>query len=293
MALGKMQLIAIGVVAILAIAAISFVIINNNNDDEGTPLDVGVAEFRLDVYGNANEDLKIDEADKQIIQDIIDGKKDIADYPLANANMDKVNKKANVDAEDLALVDKMIAGEPCTVYIICLDASGGEVELPIEFPVINAVCWGSNMLTPFINSGAVDHCAGYMAKKSSSYPVINDVLFSSDATNIEVSRQMDSNKWQDFMDLDSECTSAGKGIDAFFVDHSVTSLNDNPNYRVDLRDSGIPEIRLAVADPIGDINAALLMGFLTCETAGYDYAVASIDAYREVVDIIEAITNPV
>ncbi|MBQ8178824.1 MAG: hypothetical protein IJ026_00040 [Candidatus Methanomethylophilaceae archaeon] len=283
MDLNKNQIIAIGVVAIIIVAAAAILVLNGDDDKKGDA-EYGQYSFRLDVYGNANEDLVIDDKDLEIIQDIVDGKATAGDYPLADAD-----KNGAVDSKDKDLVNKIIKGQDCTVQVICLDENGNDVVKAVEFPVKNAVPYGSNMTGVFINAGGVDHCAGYMSKKT-SYPEMNSELFNSDAVAIEISRQMTTAGWEQFISLDAALIeSTGKGVDAFFVDHSVTALSKSSVYRDDLAAAGIPEIRLAVADPIGDVNAALLIGFLCDDDQGYNYASESIRAFALVEDALSGL----
>ena len=277
MNLNKTQLIAVAAVAIIAIAAVAWFVTSDSGPHKGNA-EFGVAEFRLDVYGNANEDLVIDQKDVDLIKKIMNGD-ETGSHPLADANLD--NK---VDQKDVDLVNKIIAGQDCTVNIICLNPAGEEIDMPVSFPVKHAVPYGSNISVPFINAGAVEHCAGYMYKKT-SYPGMNAILFNSDAVEIPISRQMTTAGWQQFIDLDAYLIeSTGKGIDAFFVDHSLTTLDKSPVYRQDLEAAGIPEIRLATADPVEEINGTLLMGFLVNEEQGYKYASKSIECYNDILD---------
>ena len=96
MALGKTQLVAIGIAAILVISGcVAFIILKKDNDD--SPEDKITAA--LTVYGNADNDLDIDSNDISIVQQIINGAKKLEDYPLADANKD-----GTVNSEDTGML---------------------------------------------------------------------------------------------------------------------------------------------------------------------------------------------
>ena len=99
--------IAIAVVAILAMGGIG-VAIYNMGDNGGNNVTI---DSVLPVYGNANNDDRIDQADIDIINDIINGKKKAEDYPLANAKYyDKI------DQEDIEQVKAIINKTATSVW---------------------------------------------------------------------------------------------------------------------------------------------------------------------------------
>jgi hypothetical protein len=73
------KIMSIIVVVIIVIAAIGAYAIISLNSKESSETVMGDAK----VYGNANGDCYIDDADIDIIKDIMDGKKNFEDYPLA------------------------------------------------------------------------------------------------------------------------------------------------------------------------------------------------------------------
>jgi len=156
MALGKMQLIAIAVAAVVVVGGIGVAFLVNN-DDSNPPNDELNVSAGLAVFGNANNDLKLDTADKTLIQEIIDGKKKLADYPLADADCD-----GSVDADDIALVNKLIAKESCTVNAVGLDVNGKQINVPMKFPVDNTLTFGTNMALTTINSGSASTVVGVL-----------------------------------------------------------------------------------------------------------------------------------
>ncbi len=136
----KNQMIIVGVVvvAIVAIAAVAFFVMNNNGgDDDGPGCRVGesIAEKdypnkagRLWVYGNANEDDKIDASDITALKAMIKGSAKATQ--LADANAD-----GKVDDKDVEQVEKMIAAKSDTklrVYYIDNYFKVAKIDWPIK-----------------------------------------------------------------------------------------------------------------------------------------------------------------
>ena len=282
MALNNKQTIAIGVVAALLIAGVAggFVLLKND-DGDGKKFNME-ANFCLDVYGNANEDLVIDQKDLDIINKIISKEATFEDYPMADADYND-----EVDEDDAKLVQKLINGESAKVNIISLDKAGKEKVTEVPYPLTNVVAWGTNMTVPFVTAGGLNGAGvGYFIQNpSGSYADADRLLLNSDLKKLglESNRVMDDNAWSEFKALDTSLESTG-GIQVLLIDHSLGAL-DKGVYRSDLAAAGIPEIRLAVADGDGEINAVLLMGFLfggDCEKLGYDYAALGKKVYDEI-----------
>ena len=265
MALNNKQTIAIGVVAALLIAGVAggFVLLKND-DGDGEKFNME-ANFCLDVYGNANEDLAIDQKDLDIINKIISKEATFEDYPMADADYND-----EVDEDDAKLVQKLINGESAKVNIISLDKAGKEKVTEVSYPLTNVVAWGTNMTVPFVTAGGLNGAGvGYFIQNpSGSYADADRLLLNSDLKKLG---------------LDTSLESSG-GIQALLMDHSLGAL-DKGVFRSDLAAAGIPEIRLAVADGDKEINAVLLMGFLfggDCEKLGYDYAALGKKVYDEI-----------
>jgi len=102
------MIVAVAVVAIIVVAAAAVFFMGGGNNDKR--LDI---ESALPVYGNANEDYIIDQKDIDLIQEIIDGKKSLSSYPLADANCD-----SKVDSADIDKVKSIIDKTATTVWHI-------------------------------------------------------------------------------------------------------------------------------------------------------------------------------
>jgi len=92
------QIATILVVSAVIVAGIGAAWFALKDDGERVTIDAA-----LEVYGNANNDDRIDMADIDLIREIIDGVKDFKDYPLADANYD-----GDVDEMDFAQIDAIL-----------------------------------------------------------------------------------------------------------------------------------------------------------------------------------------
>lgn len=133
------KIVAVVAVAVIAVAAVAGVVLMNNSKDGGGG---GGGDSHIDdvlgaVYGNANEDYYIDDKDLAIINDIIDKKKEFADYPLADANND-----GSVNVEDRIIVQKYINKETVTLQVHDTTKNTGPVTYPVEGLF---TCGGTNM----------------------------------------------------------------------------------------------------------------------------------------------------
>ncbi len=119
----KILAIVAVVVVVAAGAGIAVVAHNNNDKDDSSSTPTG----RLLVYGNANNDDYLDKADLNMIKDIVSGTAwNKKANPLADVNCDKKVDQADVDA-----LDKLLDGKEEKMYYI--DAQGKDlyVNYPI------------------------------------------------------------------------------------------------------------------------------------------------------------------
>ncbi len=261
----KIAAVAVILIVIVAGVAIYFFAGDNNKSSSAEKL-----SSELLIYGNANEDLVLDSSDTALIQDIIDGKKTLTDYPMADANQDGA-----VTAADLKVVNALIAGNTTTVYVQCLDLSGESTAVAAEYPLRNVVPFGTNLVEPFLYVGGGQYVAGYF---TSSY----ENLEASMSTAVDLggsARKIPDSAWKSFMQLDAD-----KGVGALLLDYSAKAqITDT--YLADLNDAKIPVIAYASADQVQEIAVALTLGFLcgkTTEKLGLSYAQISLDVYNEI-----------
>ncbi len=126
--------IAAVVVVVIVIAAAAVIMLNKGGKDP----EAGVVEVGS-IYGNVDGNGYIDDTDVRIVQEVLDGKKNLADWPLADANAN-----GKIDDEDLEIVKKLANGEKTTASV---SDYYGEV-IKVSFPLSNyAVMGGTNMRT--------------------------------------------------------------------------------------------------------------------------------------------------
>ncbi|WP_400210673.1 hypothetical protein [Candidatus Methanarcanum hacksteinii] len=132
--------IAIAVVAILAMGGIG-VAIYNMGDNSGNNVTI---DSVLPVYGNANNDDRIDQADIDIINDIINGKKKAEDYPLANAKYDD-----KIDQEDIEQVKAIINKTATSVWHVnTIGTKQNATES--KWPITSALCTATPNVAAFL-----------------------------------------------------------------------------------------------------------------------------------------------
>lgn len=132
--------IAIAVVAILAMGGIG-VAIYNMGDNGGNNVTI---DSVLPVYGNANNDDRIDQADIDIINDIINEKKKAEDYPLANAKYDD-----KIDQEDIKQVKAIINKTATSVWHVnTIETKQNATES--KWPITSALCTATPNVAAFL-----------------------------------------------------------------------------------------------------------------------------------------------
>ena len=142
MGLDKIKIFAIVVVIVIAVAAVSIIVISGSEPTSdgarvGTQLkanDLPNDDSRLWVYGNANEDDKIDNADVTYIENIIAGES--KKTQLADANCDGV-----IDEKDVEHTKNMIASKNMRIFYVD------------NYDKIASVTWP-------VNSIAIGYCSG-------------------------------------------------------------------------------------------------------------------------------------
>ncbi len=128
-----MKIAAVIVVIIVIVAAAAIMLKKGEKDPEAGVVEVG------SIYGNVDGNGYIDDTDVRIVQEVLDGKKNLADWPLADANAN-----GKIDDEDLEIVKKLANGEKTTASV---SDYYGEV-IKVSFPLSNyAVMGGTNMRT--------------------------------------------------------------------------------------------------------------------------------------------------
>jgi len=265
------KILVIAVVAIVAVSAVSAAAVlgmfSNDNEKQDN------IDSKLAVYGNADENETVDSADLEILQEIIDGTKSFADYPLADANAD--NK---TDTSDVELLKKIIARENTTMYIYCIGADDNPAAVAIEYPLRDIVIQGTNTDSIICEIGVTDLCAGYF----NIYANAHSGLAAAGAADLKGSqRGVSAAAWANFMDLDSSLSGSG-GVGAIIADAGSSALAVHYDA---ISAAGVPFLRFAVSDTFDSISSALTIGFICGEDAekkAYDYATRCWDVFDEI-----------
>lgn len=254
------MIVAVAVVAVVIVAAAAVMLTGNNNSGSS---DADIAS-QLQIRGNANDDYTIDSKDMDILNDVIDGKKTLKDYPLADVNND-----GKVDDTDKKLLQDLIDRKSgTTVYVLCLDRTGNPTTVSCTYPLRNVVPYGTNMQLPTLFANGGQYVAGYFV---SSYTNAESSI-SASAKNLEGSqRQITDAAWKNFTALDA---SINGGVGALLVDYSgIAQITDSR--QADLDAAQIPTIIYPSANTEDEITTVLTLGFLfggDCEKMGMKYA---------------------
>ena len=257
------------VVAAGTIGAVALLNKNGGSDEKNYAIDGA-----LNVYGNADGDYKIDNSDVDIIQDIIDGKKRFAHYPLADANLDK-----KVDSEDKDLVKKIINKESCTINIINQKKTAGNYDSSVKWPVKSAIATGSsNNLLLFTLAGINEHIHGICYSTTPDwvlFPYYKDVArLGESSTAIPIDAANDTIK--------------AHSVTAVLSDYTDSTISNESEYNK----NGIDVIRVsaAVTDPDKYSSQLLMLGFLFgTETKAMEFAEWNTKVLNEIKDKVATI----
>lgn len=270
-------IVLIAVVVIVAVAGVFLLTGGDENEDKDySEIDVKTS---LAVFGNANGDALINDYDVDILNDIISGKKSMDDYPLADANQDGI-----ITDDDVAIVKKLMAHEPCKVNVLCLDIDKKQIAVEVDYPLDRVVTCGSSMNMTVLYVNGAEHTAGFFASK---YPNLEAPLyelsehFGGSLGSVEAG-------WANFTAKDGALKDQG-GVGAFLADYTSKGAITE-QYQKDLRDAGIPLLFFANTSATDEISAALLIGFLfggDNEKVAYEYATTS----WKVLDNIDSKTS--
>ena len=270
----KATIVLVVVVAIVAVAAVAIVLTMGNGDSNKYSINGS-----LNVYGNADEDYKIDQKDLDIINDIVDGKKDAAKYPFADANHD-----GRVTTADANLVQKIINKEPCTVYIVNQKKTAGEYISSVKWPIKSAItAASSNMLLLFEFSGLTDQIKG-ISFTSSSDPALEKSIFRYYATIPKIGTSSTAIAIDKATDVIKE-----KNVTAVIADYTDSTLSNEAAFVAD----GIDVIRVsaAVTNPDKYASQLMLMSFLfnTENEKIYEYAEWNTKVLNDITKKLEKV----
>lgn len=118
------KIVAVVVVVILAAAALMGGIVLMNNDKSSSSEKTYAGEVK--IFGNANNDDKIDEEDVKVLEKLMKDGYSEKDYPFADSNRD-----GKITQQDIDIVNKVIKGEKTTLYYVNYFGDVRTVHFPI------------------------------------------------------------------------------------------------------------------------------------------------------------------
>ena len=273
----------VAVVAVIALVAGGIGIAMYMNKPTERP-DITI-ESALEVYGNADNDYKIDENDKTVIQKIIDKEDGYTKekYPLADADY-----SGEVDEEDIAVVEKIIKGEKTLVRHInhTTDTTKyptGTYVAKTQWPVKKFIgSGGANTLLVYELVGVRDKIAAINYADSSPpdkvlYSKYLEMPVVGDSTNYIYEGPLQKCL------KDNDDVTAVIGFDNknyLNGDKGLSESEIESEYHLD-----VIRIQHAAVDPDAYASALLLVGFLTQkESKAQEVAQWMADIYKEISD---------
>ena len=284
-----MKITAVVVVIVVAVAGIAAFLVMNNGSGSSVKIDAA-----LEVYGNADGDYKIDNADKDVIQKIIDGKEGytLAKYPLADTNYDGKVTTADIDALKL-----IIDGKNTTVYH--LNHTTDTDKYPSGTYVVSTA-WP---ITKTVANGAANALIMY---------ALVDIKSNIVGINYSSSSPPDSVIWPDFAKMPSlgtstmyisedllvECLEANPGTSAVltadnkgYLDGSkgLSEQEIEEKYHLD-----VIRVEHAAADADSYCSALLLVGFLfQKDSEAVAVSEWTTKVYKDITDKTSKVTTKV
>ncbi|WP_019177021.1 hypothetical protein [Methanomassiliicoccus luminyensis] len=230
----------------------------------------------LSIYGNADNDYKIDEDDVSTVEKIISGELKANEYPLADANYDGA-----VDSKDVDHLRDMIDKKKgITVYVF--DASGATVG--IEYPLEHIVPVGTNLISTIIQIGGAQTVVGYTKTNYgvAHSPILNNaVQLGGGIFDLDTDDSINA-----FKNLDA---SIDGGIDAVVTQNSDSYLKKSASF---LEGAEVTILRFDTAEGLSSIDGALTIGYLLgedCEKQAINYALMSYEILDEIKEKLKEV----
>ncbi len=283
------KITAVVVVLVLIVAGIAAFMIFNNGSGSKSNIDAA-----LEVYGNADNDYKIDDADKTIINNIIQGKDGytLEKYPLADANFD-----GKVTQADLEQVNAILKGYKTTVYHLnhSTDTAkypDGTYVVGTAWPVKLTIANGAaNALIMYGLTGIEDNIVGINYSSGSPpdkiiWPEFAAMKSLGTSTNYITESLL------------VECLEANPGTTCVLTADNKNYLNGSEGVsEAELEEKyNLDVIRLqhAAVDPDAYCSALLLIGFLfQKDTEAQKVAEWTTNVYKDITKKTDKITTKV
>ncbi|NLL95158.1 MAG: ABC transporter substrate-binding protein [Thermoplasmatales archaeon] len=233
------KVIAVGVVVLLAVVSIGAILVFVDFGEKDTVFESEIG--RLRIFGNVNNDDRLDHKDLLLYDKIIAGEANAEDYPLADANRDGA-----VDVKDKEMVQKLMAKKEVNkVYYM----NGDDVVKSFSYPIKKVV--PIDRCTPQIQCiGASGKVTGLTIRDDIRYPDMAAVPLVGKAQQVN-------------MDEISKIS-----VDAVVVMNHPTYLSDEDR----LEGAGIDVIRVSYENMANELSWAITLGFmLQCEAKSIDF----------------------
>lgn len=203
-------------------------------------------EASLPVYGNANDDYIVDDEDISIMESIMKGDKSLADYPLADADLD-----GKVTSKDIEIATKLKNGEST----MCTIVDQLDRKVTLQYPLDNMIAIRSDVATFMACGGFQDHVYGYTG---TDYVNIYEGIKKAGGQYMGNSSSVSADIWAKIVKADSDLNAKGEKVGAVISDRT-TAFGD---YLDDMDTAKIPAICIRVTDPDLTLSGTLLIGFL-------------------------------
>lgn len=138
MEMKQIMVVAVVAVVMAATVGIGWMVLSDKKAGEEPEIDA-----ELEVYGNANNDGRIDSADIDVIREIISGERPLDGHPLSDANRDGV-----VDEDDIAYVQRIMGATPenrVRIYHVnhTTEEGRGWYVADTMYPIVSAAATGA------------------------------------------------------------------------------------------------------------------------------------------------------
>ena len=281
-------IVVIAVVVVIACGVGAFLLMNQSSDDSTKNIDAA-----LEVYGNADNDYKIDSKDLDIINKIIKSESGytLEKYPLADAYKDGV-----VDQKDVEQVETIIKGvedgKQITVWHLnhttdLTKYPTGSYVADTKWPITKTIANGAaNSLTLYEMVGLKDNIVGINYSKSSPpdkivYPTYAAMTSLGSSTTSLTD------------DLVIDCIKANPGTSAVITADNKSYISNEDHIETDLK-LDVVRIQHAAVDPEEHASAILLLGFLfQKETKAEQVAEWTTSVYKEIDKRLESVTDKI
>lgn len=284
MALSKNAILVIIVaVVVVAAGASAAVVLSKDSKDPKSPALLPGAELK--VLGNVEGDDDLDKSDITELKKIIDAEGTVEEYPLADANNDKV-----IDDKDVEYIEAIInwkeGDAQVPVWHVNFHDSDGDGDLDMEmvktmYPVKSVIACGSaNILMMLQLMGIVDEVKGISYSSTSADAKLFDTTFLNTEKCVKLGTNTGDIAFEDGKAGSSNVIQE-KNVTAIIGDWNKTYITNEAAYE----EAGVDVIRLSAAAVTPELytHTINLLGFLFQKE---DRASDLIDLYEKCYELI-------